>query len=97
MNRIALIVLSAIACQSNKPAESYGYLARLGNDTVSIERVTRRGDEIVSDEVDRFPRVRRRHTTMRSGSLTERSRISRWTSSRRASRRMSASAMWLRM
>ena len=65
MNRIALIVLSLAACQSNKPAESYGYLARLGNDTVSIERVTRRGDEILSDEVDRFPRVRRRHTTMR--------------------------------
>jgi hypothetical protein len=65
MNRIALFILSLVACQSNKPAETYGYLARLGNDTVSIERVTRRGDEIVSDEVDRFPRVRRRHTTMR--------------------------------
>jgi hypothetical protein len=65
MNRIALIVLTLAACQSTKPPESYGYLARLGNDTVSIERVTRRGDEIVSDEVDRFPRVRRRHTTMR--------------------------------
>ncbi|HEV7703650.1 MAG TPA: DUF2911 domain-containing protein, partial [Gemmatimonadaceae bacterium] len=65
MNRIALFVLTLAACQSNKQAESYGYLARLGNDTVSIEHVTRRGDEIVSDEVDRFPRVRRRHTTMR--------------------------------
>lgn len=65
MNRIALIVLTLSACQSSKPAKSYGYLARLGNDTVSIERVTRRGDEIVSDEVDRFPRVRRRHTAMR--------------------------------
>ena len=64
MNRIALIVLSLAACKSNKPDESYGYLARLGNDTVSIERVTRRGDEIVSDEVDRFPRVRRRHTML---------------------------------
>ena len=64
MNRIALLVLTFTACQANKPSESYGYLARLGNDTVSIERVTRRGDELVSDEVDRFPRVRRRHTTM---------------------------------
>ena len=45
MNRIALIVLTLAACQSTKPPESYGYLARLGNDTVSIERVTRRGDE----------------------------------------------------
>jgi hypothetical protein len=65
MNRIAFFVLSLAACQNSKSAESYGYLARLGNDTVSIERVTRRGDEIVSDEVDRFPRVRRRHTVIR--------------------------------
>ena len=60
---LALLVFSA--CRSNQPAEQYGFVARLGNDTVSIERVSRRGDEIVSDEVDRFPRVRRRHTTMR--------------------------------
>ena len=36
-----------------------------GRDTVSVESVTRTGNEVVSDEVDRFPRVRRRHTTMR--------------------------------
>ena len=65
MNRLAILVLAFTACQAGTPAENYGYLALLGNDTISIERVTRRGDEVVSDEVDRFPRVRRRHTTMR--------------------------------
>jgi hypothetical protein len=64
VNRLAIVALALAACQSNKPAESYGFIALLGNDTVSVERVTRRGDEIVSDEVDRFPRVRRRHTTI---------------------------------
>ena len=66
MNRLPMLVFLALsACGTKQPAEQYGYLALLGNDTVSIERDTRRGNEIVSDEVDRFPRVRRRHTTMR--------------------------------
>jgi hypothetical protein len=66
MNRLPILVfLSLSACGTGKPAEQYGYLALLGNDTISIERDTRRGNEIVSDEVDRFPRVRRRHTTIR--------------------------------
>ena len=66
MNRLSILVVLALsACRSNEPAEQYGYLALLGNDTVSIERDTRRGNEIVSDEVDRFPRVRRRHTSIR--------------------------------
>jgi len=65
MNRFTIALLALAACQSNQAPEQYGYLALLGNDTISVERVTRRGDEIVSDEVDRFPRVRRRHTTIR--------------------------------
>jgi len=66
MHRLPILVLLIFsACRANQPAEQYGFVARLGNDTVSIERISRRGDEIVSDEVDRFPRVRRRHTTMR--------------------------------
>jgi hypothetical protein len=65
MKRITIVLLALVACQSSQPAEHYGFIARLGNDTVSVERVTRRGNEIVSDEVDRFPRVRRRHTTIR--------------------------------
>ena len=64
MNRIALLILSLAACQSNKPAEQYGFLALLGKDTVSVERISKRGNELVSDEVDRFPRVRSRHTTI---------------------------------
>jgi hypothetical protein len=65
MNRITIVILALAACRPSQPSEQYGFIARLGNDTVSVERVTRRGDEIVSDEVDRFPRVRRRHTTIR--------------------------------
>jgi len=65
MNRLPILVFLALsACHSGQPAEQYGYLALLGNDTVSVERDSRRGNEIVSDEVDRFPRVRRRHTTI---------------------------------
>jgi hypothetical protein len=65
MKRLTIACLALAACQSNEPAEQYGFIARLGKDTVSVERIARRGDEIVSDEVDRFPRVRRRHTTIR--------------------------------
>lgn len=65
MTRLAIVILALAACQPRQAPEHYGFVARLGNDTVSIERLTRSGDEIVSDEVDRFPRVRRRHTTIR--------------------------------
>ncbi|MEP7087255.1 MAG: DUF2911 domain-containing protein [Gemmatimonadota bacterium] len=65
MKKIAVSLLVLAACQREQPPARYGYLARLGSDTVAVESVTRRGDEIVSDEVDRFPRVRRRHTTIR--------------------------------
>ena len=51
------------ACGS-PPPQHYGYLALLGRDTISIESDTRTGRTIVSDEVDRFPRVRRRHTVI---------------------------------
>lgn len=64
MKTITIVVFALAACQSTKPAEHYGFVALLGTDTISVEGVTRRGDEIVSDEVDRFPRVRRRHTTI---------------------------------
>lgn len=61
MNRLILLVLGCVAC-SNEPTERYGFIARLGHDTISLESVTRRGNTLTSDEVDRFPRVRRRHT-----------------------------------
>src|SRR4051794_4722667 len=54
--------LALLGCQANQPTERYGFIARLGRDTVSAERVTRRGNTVTSDEVDRFPRVRQRHT-----------------------------------
>lgn len=63
--KASLVLFLALAgCHSSQPAERYGFIARLGTDTVSAESVTRRADTLVSDEVDRFPRVRRRHTTI---------------------------------
>jgi len=62
MKRLVLLSLSLVACNLNSPSERYGFITRLGQDTISVERVTRRGNTLVSDEVDRFPRVRRRHT-----------------------------------
>ena len=61
MKRIALLAFAVEACAS-PPAERYGFIARLGVDTISVESVTRRGNRLVSDEVDRFPRVRQRHS-----------------------------------
>jgi hypothetical protein len=57
----ALILL--LSCNSS-PAEHYGFLTQLGTDTVALESVTRQGNAVTSDEVDRFPRVRLRHTVI---------------------------------
>ena len=70
--RIRLITLAALslataACSASAPPERYGFLALLGRDTVSLEGVTRTGNVLVSDEVDRFPRVRRRRTRITLG------------------------------
>ena len=62
MKRLMLAVLLLAGCDRAGPEERYGFVAQLGNDTVSAESVTRRGNTLISDEVDRFPRVRRRHT-----------------------------------
>jgi hypothetical protein len=64
MRRIAPVLLpfAIAACGPHGRSEEYGFVARLGRDTVSLESVTRRGGTVTSDEVDRFPRVRRRHT-----------------------------------
>ena len=62
MKRVVLAALLLAGCNNNQPAERYGFVAKLGRDTVSLESVTRRGNTVVSDEVDRFPRVRQRHT-----------------------------------
>lgn len=62
MKRFILVGLALAACGRSQPPERYGFIARLGNDTISVESVMRRGNTLTSDEVDRFPRVRQRHT-----------------------------------
>jgi len=54
--------LAALACVAAPPAEEHGFVARLGNDTVSVERIERSSTRLVADGVDRWPFVRRRHT-----------------------------------
>lgn len=41
--------------------ETYGFVAVLGNDTTSVERVTRTGSRITGDAIGRSPEVTRRH------------------------------------
>jgi hypothetical protein len=62
MKRIALLLILSTACGRGQPEERYGFIALLGRDTISVESVTREGDRLTSDAVDRFPRVRQRHT-----------------------------------
>jgi len=62
MKYLSIAGLALVACQTNAPTERYGFITRLGRDTISAESVTRRGNTVTSDEVDRFPRVRQRHT-----------------------------------
>jgi hypothetical protein len=64
MKRIVLAALVLAGCRAAPPTERYGFVARLGNDTVSVESVTRSGNTLTSDETDRFPVVRQRHTVI---------------------------------
>ncbi len=57
-------VILLFSCGTTPPAEQYGFVTMLGNDTISVESVTRQGNTLTSDEVDRFPRVRVRHTVV---------------------------------
>lgn len=59
--RLVLLLgtLAAMSC-GQEPAETWGFVATLGNDTTSVERITRRGDHIESDAVGRSPVVVRR-------------------------------------
>jgi len=56
---LLLVALSSTAC-AQEPAETWGFVATLGNDTTSVERITRRGNEITGDAVGRSPAVVRR-------------------------------------
>jgi Protein of unknown function (DUF2911) len=60
--RMTVAALIMTACQARAPMEQYGFVATLGNDTVSVERVSRSARRLVSDEVDRWPLVQMRHT-----------------------------------
>lgn len=60
----AIIVLMVLASCHSAPAKHYGFLTMLGQDTISVETITRQGNTLKSDEVDRFPRVRTRHTVV---------------------------------
>src|SRR5437868_6543403 len=56
-------MIALLSCNT-KPSKQYGFVTTLGNDTISVESVTRRGNTLTSDEVDRFPRVQSRHTVV---------------------------------
>ena len=60
--RIVAVLVTLSACQKAVPAEQYGFVAMLGNDTVSAERVSKSSRRLVSDEVDRWPLVTMRHS-----------------------------------
>ena len=62
MRYVIVASFALAACGPSQPPEHYGFITRLGRDTISVESVTRRGNRVTSDEVDRFPRVRQRHT-----------------------------------
>ena len=62
MTRSTLLPLLFLACSSATPPERYGFVTVLGNDTVAVERITRSPTRLVTDGVDRWPFVRRRHT-----------------------------------
>jgi hypothetical protein len=55
--------VSLLSCNAPKP-ERYGFLTMLGRDTISVESISRQGNTLTSDEVDRFPSVRIRHTVV---------------------------------
>jgi Protein of unknown function (DUF2911) len=60
----SLCALMLLLSCNTAPAKRYGFLTMLGHDTISIEDVTRQGNTLTSDEVDRFPTVRIRHTVV---------------------------------
>jgi hypothetical protein len=66
-SRVVFFFFSAmllLASCNTAPTEHYGFITKLGNDTISVESVTRQGNTVTSDEVDRFPRVHVRHTVI---------------------------------
>ncbi len=62
MKQSTLLPLLFLACSNATPPERYGFVAVLGNDTVSVERIARSSNRLITDGVDRWPFVRLRHT-----------------------------------
>lgn len=62
MTQSQLCVLLLLACSPTAPPERYGFVTVLGDDTVSVERIARSPRRLITDGVDRWPFVRRRHT-----------------------------------
>jgi hypothetical protein len=62
MRRLVPGLLFLTACGAEPGGDRYGFVTMLGRDTISVESVSRRGDTLSIDGVDRFPRVRLRHT-----------------------------------
>jgi hypothetical protein len=56
-------VVWLLSCHMS-PAKRYGFVTMLGDDTISVESVSRQENALISDEVDRFPRVQIRHTVV---------------------------------
>jgi hypothetical protein len=76
--RIAALLLASaavLACRT-EPEETWGFVATLGNDTTSVERVTRKGNRITGDAVGRSPMVVRRRWEM---TLAPDGSVERWT------------------
>lgn len=55
----AIIALTILPHRAH--AQTYGFITRLGRDTIAVERVARTGQRVVIDQVERAPRVIRRH------------------------------------
>ncbi|MES2305086.1 MAG: DUF2911 domain-containing protein [Gemmatimonadota bacterium] len=57
----AFLVVALFTPQAAEAQQSYGLISRLGRDTVVVERITRTGDKVVGDIIERSPRVVQRH------------------------------------
>ena len=62
---VLLCALMLLVSCHTAPAKRYGFLTMLGQDTISAETIIRQGNTLETDEVDRFPRVRIRHTVVK--------------------------------
>ncbi len=58
------VAILLVSCGHTPSSENYGFVTTLGHDTISVEAVTRQGNTETIDAVDRFPRVRVRHTVV---------------------------------